>query len=95
MTFAYRGADCVNVFAHARRQRILRLLAAHPEIGQSLKAMQRATGYRAGPLLRHLQIMERAGLITRDPAGQTVTSSLVPGLRLRATAPAPQDRRVA
>ena len=95
MPFAKPGGDCFNAFAHSRRLRILRLLAEHPEVGQSLAAMQKATGYKAAPLLKHLRIMERAGLIARDPAGQAVAGALTPGLRFGAVAKPACERRVA
>lgn len=95
MPFGDPGGDCLNAFAHSRRLRILRLLAEHPEVGQSLTAMQRATGYKVGPLLKHLRIMERAGLIARDPAGHAVAGSLTPGLRFNAVAKPAREQRVA
>lgn len=95
MPFAEPSADCFNAFAHSRRQRIMRLLAEQPEVGQSLTAMQRATGYRLGPLMKHLRIMERAGLIARDPAGHTDAGPLTPGLRFIAVARPAYERRVA
>jgi len=91
MPFAETGGDCFNAFAHSRRRRILRLLADHPEIGESFTEIQKATGYKATPLLKHLRIMERAGLIARDPDGMTFAGSLTPGLRFSAVV----ERRVA
>lgn len=95
MSLAEPRADSANVFAHSRRQRILRLLAERPEIGQSLIALQHATGYRAAPLLKHLRIMERTGLIARDPQGHNVAGGLTPGLRVVATSGAAHQAHVA
>lgn len=95
MAFGDPGGGSFNAFAHSRRLRILRLLAEHPEVGQSLNAMQMATGYKVAPLLKHLRFMERAGVIARDPAGYAVAGSLVAGLRFNPNAKPVRARRVA
>lgn len=95
MAFAEPGGDCFNAFAHSRRQRILRLLEERPETGESLTALQKATGYTAAALMKHLRIMERAGLIAREPAGHGFAGVLTPGLRFSAVTKPAYERRVA
>ncbi|MEZ5722487.1 MAG: hypothetical protein R3D59_13235 [Paracoccaceae bacterium] len=95
MTTDDRCSERVNVFAHSRRLRILRLLIARPEIGRNLATLQAATGYGEGPLLRHLEGMERKGLISRDLAGHRIAGPRVPGLPIAAMARAARRAHLA
>jgi DNA-binding transcriptional ArsR family regulator len=79
MTKDDRIATTFTALAHPRRVRLFRLLCEQPELGQSLLSLQRATGYKDAPLIHHLRIMERAGLITRRRTGATMHHSVSPG----------------
>lgn len=95
MTGTDSSKDCTNVFAHARRMRILRLLTARPELGHSLATLQAATGYREAPLLRHLEELESKGLISRDVAGHRIVGPRTPGLSVSAIARAARRAHLA
>lgn len=71
-------AIAFTALAHPRRVRLFRLLAEHPELGRSVTELQQATGYKDAPLLHHLRVLERAGLITRRRTGNTVAHVLRP-----------------
>jgi DNA-binding transcriptional ArsR family regulator len=72
-------AAAFTALAHPRRVRLFRLLVEHPELGRSVKQLQRATGYKDAPLLHHLRVLERSGLILRRRTGSTVAHVLKPG----------------
>jgi len=72
-------AAAFTALAHPRRVRLFRLLCEHPELGRSVLDLQRATGFKDAPLLHHLRILERAGLVLRRPTGSTVSHVLKPG----------------
>ena len=71
-------ATAFNALAHPRRVFLFRLLVEHPELGRSVTELQRATGFKDAPLLHHLRVLERAGLIRRRRTGSTVTHALKP-----------------
>jgi DNA-binding transcriptional ArsR family regulator len=79
-----RIAAAYLALAHPRRVRLFRLLCEQPETGRSMLGLQRATGFKDAPLLHHLRIMERAGLVTRRRTGATVLHRLTPGPLVRA-----------
>lgn len=78
MTNDDRIATAFSALAHPRRVRLFRLLCEQPELGSSMNSLQAATGFKDAPLLHHLRIMERAGLITRRRTGAFVRHALKP-----------------
>jgi DNA-binding transcriptional ArsR family regulator len=71
-----RIANAFSALAHPRRVRLFRLLCEQPELGLSMISLQTATGIKDAPLLHHLRIMERAGLVTRRRTGAFVRHTL-------------------
>ena len=72
-------ATAFTALAHPRRVRLFRLLAEHPELGRSVSQLQQATGFKDAPLLHHLRVLERAGVVLRRRTGSTVAHVLKPG----------------
>ena len=68
-----------KALAHPRRAMIFRLLAKHPETGDSLDRLERATRLQYSSLVHHLREMERCGLMRRHRRGSEVAYRLVPG----------------
>ncbi|GKY86732.1 ArsR/SmtB family transcription factor [Sinisalibacter aestuarii] len=79
MTNDERIAAAFTALSHPRRVHLFRLLCEQPELGRSLLSLRRATGYKEAPLIHHLRVMERAGLICRKRTGATMRHSLTPG----------------
>ena len=67
MTTDDRRSERVNVFAHSRRLRILRLLIARPEIGRNLATLQAATDAEADAVDRVAAVVLARWPVVNDP----------------------------
>ena len=68
-----------KALAHPRRAMIFRLLAKHPEAGDSLDHLAQATRLQNSSLVHHLREMDRCGLLRRRRRGPEVAYRLIPG----------------
>ena len=65
-----------RALAHPRRAMIFRLLAAHPEAGDSFDILARALGLPPSTVTPHLREMERCGLVCRQRRGDRTAFEL-------------------
>lgn len=66
MIFPDALARNFRALSHPHRATVFTLLSQHPEAGDSLEILHRATGIPVEALRHHITEMERAGVLTRD-----------------------------